>query len=197
MKPIPVVGRKFSEALTFAVELHAGQARKGTTIPYTSHLLAVAALVLEDGGTENEAIAAVLHDAVGDQGGAPTLAEIRRRFGHEVASIVAGCSDTDQEPKPPWRGRKEAFLEHLRRMPRSVLLVKAADALHNARSLLTDYLAIGDELWKRFPEADEAGTLWYAAELAATLNRRLPDSRNVRELGRVVKELTAVCREVT
>ena len=184
-----ILSPRFVEAVGYAVELHRHQCRKGTAIPYASHLLAVAGLVLEDGATEDEAIGAALHDAVEDQGGAPVLEAIRRRFGEAVAGIVAGCSDTDRQPKPPWRERKETFLEHLRQAPRSVLLVKAADALHNARSLLSDYLAVGEELWRRFPEAGSAGTRWYMAEVAARLKARLPESRNVQELERVVEAL--------
>jgi len=151
---------RFGSALTLAHELHAGQFRKGTAIPYVSHVLAVAGIVLDYGGDEDEAIAALLHDAVEDCGGAPVLADIRCRFGDCVAGIVAACSDTDQMPKPPWQARKEAYLAHLRDAPASVRLVSAADKLHNARAILADYRQIGNALWDRF-NATKAQTLWY------------------------------------
>jgi (p)ppGpp synthase/HD superfamily hydrolase len=147
-------------ALKFASRLHAKQARKGSNAPYISHLLAVAAIVLEHGATEKEAIAALLHDAVEDQGGQATLDEIRRRYGKQVARIVDAVSDTDQSPKPPWRERKEAYVERLRSEPYSVRLVVAADKLHNARHLLSSYRVQGEDLWSHFKGGRE-GTLWY------------------------------------
>src|SRR5262245_55193292 len=129
----PLLTARFEEALIFTTHLHAGQMKKGTQTPYISHLLAVASLVITQGGNENEAIAALLHDAVEDQGGRPTLELIRGRFGKKVASIVKGCTDTDVKPKPPWRKRKERYLTHLRSASRSVKLVAAADKLDNAR----------------------------------------------------------------
>ena len=146
--------------MKYALRLHATQTRKGSAAPYISHLLAVAAIALEHGATEKEAIAALLHDAVEDQGGQETLDEIRRRYGDRVARIVAACSDTDQTPKPPWRERKEAYVERLRSEPYSVRLVVAADKLHNARHLLTSYRAQGEDLWAHFKGGRE-GTLWY------------------------------------
>ncbi|HEV3138536.1 MAG TPA: HD domain-containing protein, partial [Pirellulales bacterium] len=135
---------RFSEALAYAAELHGDQLRKGSGVPYFSHLLAVAAIALEHGASEDEAIAALLHDAVEDQGGAPVRDEIRRRFGRGVADIVDGCTDADTLPKPPWRERKEKYLAHLPTAGASVQLISAADKLHNARSLLQDYRAIGE-----------------------------------------------------
>jgi (p)ppGpp synthase/HD superfamily hydrolase len=111
--PITLTDR-FERALVYAHVVHGGHCRKGTTIPYVSHLLAVASLVLEDGGDEDEAMAALLHDAVEDRGGAERLKDIRARFGKRVANIVQSCSDTDVDPKPPWRERKIAYLAHLR-----------------------------------------------------------------------------------
>ena len=108
------LSKRFEEALVYTLGLHATQMRKGTDVPYASHLLSVAALVLEDGGSEDEAIAALLHDAVEDQGGPRTRDEIGRRFGEEVARIVDGCTDTDETPKPPWRKRKESYIESMR-----------------------------------------------------------------------------------
>src|SRR5262249_60692908 len=113
----PLLGKRFEEAMVMAHRLHARQLRKGTRIPYVSHLLAVASLTLENGGKEVEAIAALLHDAMEDQGGLPTLMKIRRKFGDSVAGIVEGCSDSEGDPKPPWRQRKVAYLEHLRTAP--------------------------------------------------------------------------------
>lgn len=165
-EPKPVLGARFEEALAYAAELHRTQFRKGTAIPYISHLLAVCALVLEHGGSEDEAIAAVLHDAVEDQGGPPTLDEIRRRFGDRVASIVAACSDTDKTPKPPWRERKQAYIDHLReeQTSDSILLVSACDKLHNLRAIVADYERIGAALWDRFNEGAEE-QVWYYGEL--------------------------------
>src|SRR6266480_7081738 len=134
---------RFEEAITFATQLHAKQLRKGTTIPYIAHLLAVTALVLENGGSEDEAIAALLHDAIEDQGGAATREEIRRRFGNMVVAIVDGCTDAEVVPKPPWRGRKEAYISHLRQASPAVRLISAADKLHNARTILADYRVLG------------------------------------------------------
>ena len=156
---------RFDDAFLYARRLHAEQRRKGTRVPYVAHLLAVASLVLEVGGDENEAIAALLHDAVEDQGGEPVLEEIRRRFGGRVADIVAGCTDAWEEPKPPWRERKEAYIAHLGQASPSVLLVSCADKLHNVRSLIFDYGLVGDELWARF-NAGRDDILWYYGALA-------------------------------
>ena len=149
----------------FASQLHADQKRKGTTIPYVAHLLAVTALVIENGGKEDEAIAALLHDAVEDQGGQQTRDEIRRRFGDKVVSILDGCTDTDQVPKPPWRKRKEEYIARLREeLSDSVRLVSLADKVHNARTIIADHSQIGDAVWRRFKGGKE-GTLWYYRSL--------------------------------
>lgn len=177
----------FTEALRYAAELHHSQVRKGTEIPYLAHLLSVAALVLEFGGTEDEAIAGLLHDAVEDQGGSATLDRIRRRFGPTVADIVEHCSDTDVEPKPAWRPRKEAYLARLRHASKSVRLVSAADKLHNATAILRDYGALGEEIWSRFNGGKE-GTLWNYRALVDAYG--IVDCQPlVRELDRVVSEL--------
>jgi (p)ppGpp synthase/HD superfamily hydrolase len=178
---------RFEEALILAVRWHAGQMRKETTIPYIAHLLGVASLVLEQGAGEDEAIAALLHDAVEDQGGAVALEEIRRRFGDGVAEIVAGCTDAWTTPKPPWRERKEAYIAHLRQASASVRLVSAADKLHNARAILADYRALGEALWSRFNGGKE-GTLWYYRALVETLQAADPTPL-VEELDRVVSEI--------
>ena len=156
---------RYGKALAFAAEKHAGQKRKGTRIPYISHPLAVASLVLEHGGDEDEAIAALLHDAVEDQGGRPTLRRTEQQFGRVVAGIVKACSDTDVVPKPPWRARKEAYLAHLASADRSTLRVSLADKLHNARAILADLHGVGDAVWSRF-NADRSQVLWYYEALA-------------------------------
>lgn len=155
-----VPGPRFATAVAWATELHAGQERKGTGIPYVAHVIAVAAIAIEHGADEDVAIAAALHDAIEDCGGAPMRELIAARFGGRVAAIVAGCTDADVTPKPPWRARKEAYLAHLPGASTEVLLVSAADKLHNARSLLADYRAVGEDLWGRFSGGRE-GTLWY------------------------------------
>ncbi len=181
---------RFEQALVYASRLHARQLRKGSATPYVSHLLAVAALVLEHGGDEDQAIAALLHDAVEDQGGPPTLAAIRRRFGSVVAGIVAACSDTDVTPKPPWRPRKQAYLQHLRTAPAAVRLVSAADKLHNARTTVADLRAQGPRVWKRFHAGPEE-QLWYYRSLVAIFRRRGPGAL-AEELARVVSEMEAL-----
>jgi len=128
--------QRFSQALVYAADAHQDQTRKGTTVPYVAHVLAVAALALENGATEDEAIAALLHDTAEDCGGEPRLRDVRERFGSTVADIVWGCSDTMETPKPPWRERKEAYLHRLDAESPSVLLVSACDKLHNVRSIL-------------------------------------------------------------
>jgi len=171
-----VLGERYVDALSFAARLHRDQRRKGSGVPYLSHLLSVSALVLEDGGDEDEAIAALLHDAVEDQGGPPTLASISTRFGERVARIVAECTDTDRVPKPPWRERKERYLAHLRQAAADSRRVSAADKLHNARSILADHRAMGDAVFDRFT-ASKADTLWYYRSLVAAFQetgRRLP-----------------------
>ncbi len=178
---------RFQEALEYAARLHAGQERKGSTVPYIAHLLGVTSLVLYHGGTEDEAIAALLHDAIEDQGGDGTRREIERRFGEAVAAIVEGCTDTDEAPKPPWRPRKEAYIARLRNASASVRLVSAADKLDNARSILRDYGAGGEAIWKRFTGRRE-GTLWYYRALV-TAFREAGANPLVEELDRVVSEM--------
>ena len=183
----PMLSTRFDEALVYASQLHRDQLRKGTQIPYVSHLLAVTASVLEHGGTEDEAIAALLHDAVEDQGGPETREEIRERFGEEVAAIVDGCSDTDTLPKPPWCERKSAYIAHVVEAPRSVRLVSTADKLHNARAILADYRVIGEPLWDRF-NGGRNGTLWYYRALANAF-RAVESNPLTKELDRTVAKL--------
>lgn len=185
----PKLSGQFSKALVYAELKHHNQVRKGGDIPYVGHLLSVASLVVNDGGSEVQAIAALLHDCVEDAGGPPTLAEITDNFGTDVARIVAQCSDTDEVPKPPWRERKQRYLAHLDTVGEDTLLVSVADKLDNARSMLRDHRVHGAQLWQRFTVSDPADHLWYYTELIAAYRRRGLDSWMVGELGRVVDQL--------
>jgi GTP pyrophosphokinase len=186
-----VLSPRFEDALVYATRLHANQRRKGSGIPYVAHLLAVCAIVLEYGGGEDEAIAALLHDAVEDQGGPRTREEIRRRFGEAVVAIVDACSDTDEVPKPPWLARKEAYIARIAAEPAPARLVSAADKLHNARSILKDYREIGDAVWDRFHGGRE-GTLWYYSALVeAFRSADVEHSALIDELARVVDEISS------
>ena len=162
------LSNRFKEALLYAINLHSDQVRKGTDVPYVSHLLAVSALVMEDGGDEDEVIAALLHDAPEDQGGRDTLEEIRDLFGEKVAEIVDGCTDTYQNPKPPWRHRKESYIESLETASQEVLRVSLADKLHNSRSLIKHLRQSGESVWQNFKGGKE-GTLWYYQKLLLIL----------------------------
>lgn len=179
---------RYDAAVTWARELHAEQTRKGTTIPYLSHLLAVSGRVIEDGGDEDQAIAGLLHDAIEDQG--VTAADVEERFGPEVARIVLACTDADTIPKPPWRERKEAYLLHLVDADEPILRVCAADKLHNVRSLLRDVAEQGDEHWERFnaPPLEQA---WYFSQLASVIGAGL-DSPLGREFPATAAQLIAV-----
>lgn len=185
--------QRFKEALDYALELHGDQQRKGSDTPYVAHLLAVASLVLEDGGDEEQAIAALLHDAPEDQGGRETLEAIRQRFGDRVADIVHGCTDTYETPKPPWRQRKEDYLEHLKIAPVEVRRVSLADKLHNARSILTDLLRSGEDVWERF-NGGKDGTLWYYRSLLVVFRSR-SDSPLVTELGWVLQRIESLIQD--
>jgi len=180
-------GSRFEDALGYAARLHRQQERKGAGVPYVTHLLAVAAIVGEQGGSEDEAIAALLHDAVEDQGGQPRLEEIRARYGEAVAEIVWGCTDADTVPKPPWRERKVLYVAHLEEASPSIRLVSSADKLHNARSILMDYRLLGADLWDRFTGGRE-GTLWYYRALADTFLQLAPGPL-ADELARTVGEI--------
>jgi GTP pyrophosphokinase len=182
---------RFKDALWMATDLHADQRRKGSGIPYVAHLLGVASLVLEYGGNEDETIAALLHDAVEDQGGKPTRQMIAEKFGETVAQIVDGCTDADTMPKPPWRERKEAYIAHIASAPPSVRLVSACDKLYNVRTILADYRRVGDEIWERFKGGKKDGSLWYyqalVTEFKNTGNHPVYD-----ELERTVNELLSL-----
>ena len=187
-----MIGPRFVEAVAYAAEAHAGQVRKQTSIPFLAHLLAVAAIALEDGADEDVAIAALLHDVAEDAGGEARLDDVRVRFGERVAAIVAGCSDTFETPKPPWRARKEAYLAHLETADEDVLRVSLADKVHNARAIVLDYELVGDELWGRFnPDSDQ---LWYYRSLAEVFERRRPGVR-AGELRQLVGELATVLEQ--
>ena len=200
---------RFEAALVMATQLHAGQMRKGTEeqkrngteIPYVSHLLGVSSLVLEYGGSEDQAIAALLHDAVEDQGGIETLDRIRDHFGSEVAEIVDHCTDAYEDPKPEWRQRKETYVDEVPNMPATAALVSCADKLHNARAILSDLREVGDELWGRFT-GGKNGTRWYYSSLVEAFDdvedfdevfpNRLKD-----ELRRTVEEIEKLAQQST
>lgn len=189
------LGPRFLRAFLFAAEKHSGQTRKASTIPYIAHLMGVASLVLEAGGDEDLAIAALLHDVVEDCGGAPMLKEVRRRFGSRVARVVEGCTDTDLFPKPPWRERKESYILHLKSADADTRLVSAADKLNNVRSILSDYREIGESIWSRFNGGRE-GTLWYYRTLR---DEFLRDKLNriTRDLELAVNELESLAKGTT
>lgn len=181
---------RFDLAVAYARTIHADQVRKGTQIPYLAHLLSVAALVIEDGATDEDlVIGALLHDAAEDCGGRPRLQDIRARFGDSVARIVEGCTDTFDDPKPAWRARKEAYIEHLGQAiadREPFVLVSLADKLHNARSILADLRELGPVMFERFT-AGRAEQLWYYGSLVELFGAY--PSRMAGELGRVVAEI--------
>ena len=186
---------RFEDALVMATQLHAGQMRKGTKeqkrngteIPYVSHLLGVSSLVLELGGTEDQAIAGLLHDAVEDQGGLKTLEKVTEHLGSDVADIVDHCTDAYEEPKPEWRPRKEKYIAEIPNMSLEAKLVSCADKLHNARAILSDLREVGDDLWSRFTGKKD-GTLWYYRSLVVAFGKAFP-GRLTDELRRTVEEI--------
>ena len=178
---------RFDEALAYASRIHRDQRRKGADIPYVSHLLGVAAIAIENGGTEDQAIAALLHDAVEDQGGAARLEDIRTRFGAEVAQIVADCTDSDTHPKPPWRARKEAYLASLSHKPAASLEVSIADKTHNAGAIIADLHIHGEQVWTRFTGGRD-GSLWYYRELSDAFAELAPGTASNR-FARLVDEM--------
>ena len=180
---------RLHDAVGYALSAHAGQVRKGTAIPYASHLLAVCAIVQEHGGDEDLACAALLHDTIEDCGAAHGPV-IEARFGPRVAAIVRECSDTDVRPKPPWAARKEAYLAHLEHAGRDTLLVSCADKLHNAQAIIRDLRTEGRAMLARF-NAPPGGTAWYYQALAEVFARRLPGPLS-RELGLAAAELAAL-----
>jgi (p)ppGpp synthase/HD superfamily hydrolase len=190
----PLLGEAFDRALLLATEHHRRQLRKGTQTPYVSHLLAVSSLVLEMGGSQTEAIGALLHDAVEDGGGPPMLARIRADFGDDVARIVEANSDSDTEPKPPWQERKETYVAAIAHKQPDELRVSLADKLHNARAILLDYRTHGDALWGRFKTGEGESVRWYYRALYTAFDARrdaLGDRAVpvLEELGRTVAEI--------
>lgn len=182
-----MLSSRFEAALVYATRLHAAQMRKASDVPYVAHLLGVASLVLEDGGSEDEAIAALLHDAIEDQGGAATRQEIRRQFGDTITAWVDACTDSETTPKPPWRERKEKLLAQSRTASPAVRRILTADKLHNVRSVIADYRRLGDEIWSRFTTGKE-GTLWYYRAMVDALSTAGPNAL-VEQLDQHVCEL--------
>jgi len=182
-----MLSERFDRALLFAAELHRRQTRKGSGTPYIAHLLAVTALAIEHGADEDQAIAALLHDAVEDQGELPTLERIRGAFGDRVADLVLSLTDATTTPKPPWRQRKERYLAHLAHAPEDVLLLSACDKVHNARSLVEEHAVVGPRLWQLFSGGRE-GTVWYYRQFAAIFCARGPQ-RLAGQLAELVERL--------
>jgi (p)ppGpp synthase/HD superfamily hydrolase len=179
--------KRFDEAFKFAHDLHRTQTRKGTSIPYISHLLAVSAIVIENGGDEDQAIGALLHDAAEKGEGKKTLGEIERRFGNSVAEIVSDCTDSFAEPKPGWRSRKEIYLAKLPATAPQSQLVSLADKIQNAEVIALDYQNHGDTIWQRY-EGGAEGMRWYYSALASRFARLMPGPLSDR-LGRAVAEI--------
>ena len=168
-----VLSGRFAEALNYAIAAHGEQARKSTEIPYICHPMGVASLILEAMGDEDQAIAGLLHDVAEDCGGEPRLAEIEELFGARVARIVRGCSDSlteSEAKKAPWRQRKEEHLHHLAKADKDLLIVAAADKLHNARAIATDLQTIGESVWDRF-NSDKESIIWYYEAMLEILER--------------------------
>jgi (p)ppGpp synthase/HD superfamily hydrolase len=188
------LGIRFERALVYALHVHGGHVRKGTEIPYFSHLMAVSATVIENGGGEDEAITALLHDAVEDQGGRPRLNDIRERFGELVAEIVEACSDsldgTAGEPKGGWLIRKRRYIALLPKKSPAILLVTTADKLHNARAIYRDAQELGSALWTRFNKSAEQTIAYYSA-LHRVLNQVF-STPLTKELGGAVKLLESL-----
>jgi (p)ppGpp synthase/HD superfamily hydrolase len=189
---------RFTRAVDYARQVHVSY-RKGTRVPYMAHLLGVASLVMGESGhvdfpvTEDMVIAALLHDAVEDEGGLPRLRDIEANFGREVAKIVEGCTDSfeeDSSKKLEWEVRKKSYIDRLRKEPEGTLLVSAADKLYNARAILEDYRKIGAAIWSRFKRGRKE-QLWYFGELSKVYEER-GSNRLTEELKRVIDELKRV-----
>ena len=183
----PALGARLQRAFRYAAEKHAGQTRKQSTVPYLSHLMAVAALVFEAGGDEDMAIAGLLHDVVEDCGGMPRLREVRKQFGPRVAKIVEGCTDSFGEPKAEWIERKKDYLGKVMHADAETRLVSACDKLHNVRTILGDYRQDGERIWARF-SGKKGGTLWYY--------RALSDEYQRTNLNRIARELEIAVAEL-
>ena len=164
-----VYSTRVVDAFAFAFDLHKTQERKGSGVPYVTHLMAVAASVGGHGGSEDQVIGGLLHDAAEDQGGHAVLERIRERFGETVAEYVEACSDSLETPKPPWFERKENYIAALRHKSAEIRMIVAADKLHNARCIISDLHTVGNEVWKRFHQGRD-DTLWYYREVLDALS---------------------------
>ena len=184
---------RLAEAFSFALDLHRDQFRKGGGTPYITHLMAVAALVGEYGGHEDQVIAALRHDAIEDQGGEPTRQEIARRFGDCVAAMVVACSDAHDLPKPPWDDRKVAFIASMETAPADVRLIVAADKLHNARTTVRDLHIIGNPVWDRFSVGRDK-TLWYYRAMLLALDTGWSHPI-LHELAHAIDDLHRLCEQ--
>lgn len=191
MNDVAVMPR-YAEALQFCFEIHQKQYRKGDSrIPYLSHLLAVSALVMEQGGNEDEAIGALLHDSAEDCGGRPMLEKVRKRFGDAVANIVEGCSDTLAEDAEAWKPRKERYIAHLKVADPSTQLVAACDKFHNLSNTVRDLLTYGDSQWEKFSKGP-SDQVWYYEECCRVFDAAgLPIARHMRRELDLLKELAA------
>lgn len=186
---------RFADALAFAFEVHREQTKKGSSVSYISHLLEVTGTVLTYGGDEDEAIAALLHDSVEDHSDIVSFASLSKRFGARVAAIVESCSDTSVSPKPPWKSRKQHYIEHLHSADESVMIVSAADKLSNARAVIKDFRELGDRVWTRF-NAGKDDQLWYYRSVTVVLMQRGQGTRVqplIEELSRAVRKLESLC----
>lgn len=186
--PKSLLTHRFEDALIFAHRLHQCQLRKGTQIPYFAHLMSVSALVLEDGGDEDQAIAALFHDAVEDQGGLDTLESIQAQFGSRVAKLVEACSESWSIPKPPWKQRKLTYLSHLKDAPVDELRIAIADKLHNARSIASDLDRCGVKTWEKF-NASKEDVLWFYQQFVVQVEPRCS--------GVLLNDLKRICRYIS
>lgn len=189
-----IFSERFLSALNLAVTLHKDQVRKTNGAPYIGHLLGVAALVIEHGGNEDEAMAALLHDAVEDQGGRPVLKKIEIIYGSAVAGIVDGCTDAYEDPKPPWRERKQMHIDRLASASESEILVYSADKVYNLRAMLEDYRRIGEEMWGPF-KGGKDGTIWYYRTMHTTLKNRHLAVKTRDAVAHLLDEYDRVCME--
>jgi len=187
-----LLGRRFREALLYALQIHGNDTRKGTSVPYISHLLSVCALVLEDGGDEDEAIAALLHDTLEDHPETVGKADLERRFGPRVAKLVELCTDTPPDyrggPKPPWHQRKSAYVARIRKEPYPLCRIALADKLHNTRVIVRDYHRLGDTVWQRFKGTKEDQLRYHRALVEAFREAGAP--------GHLVDELDSLVRKL-
>ena len=184
---------KYKKALDFAYKIHFDQNRKKTKIPYFTHLVSVSNHVIEDGGTTDEAIGGLLHDAVEDQGGLKTLIKIRKLFGNNVAKIVAECSDTVVVPKPPWLVRKKKYISDIKKKGQSSMFVSLCDKLHNGTCIVNDYKREGKKVWTRFKNASPKQVAWYYEGLYKEFSKHLKGHKVLKgNYLTVVKEIKKV-----